>query len=98
MVICFCTLFSIVLFLFLFSIRLILQAQNLALDSITFSFLLWNFSVVGIMSVSYCIKFIFILGDSPKIFWHAPQKVTQGYLIVISGLMVINHIKGRKNN
>lgn len=52
---------------------LILQAENLALDMITFSILLWNFAVVGIMSI----------------FWYAPQKVTQGYLIVISGLMAV---------
>jgi len=52
---------------------LMLEAENLAIDSITFSILLWNFAVVGIMSI----------------FWYAPQKVTQGYLIVISGLMAV---------
>jgi len=52
---------------------LILEAENLPLDTITFSILLWNFAIVGIMSI----------------FWYAPQKVTQGYLIIISALMAV---------
>lgn len=48
-------------------------ALNWPLDIISFSFILWNFSVVGIVTV----------------FWHGPTKINQGYLILISGLLVI---------
>lgn len=50
-----------------------LEANNWAFDYISFAFMLWNFSVVGILAV----------------FWHAPTKVNQGYLIVISSLLAI---------
>jgi presenilin 1 len=53
--------------------EMILEAENLAMDYVTFSIILWNFSVVGIMAI----------------FWYAPQKVTQGYLILISALMAV---------
>eukprot|EP00026_Physarum_polycephalum_P007479 Phypoly_transcript_07539.p1 GENE.Phypoly_transcript_07539~~Phypoly_transcript_07539.p1 ORF type:complete len:350 (+),score=62.70 Phypoly_transcript_07539:50-1099(+) len=53
--------------------EMVLEAGNLAMDYVSFSIILWNFSVVGIMSI----------------FWYAPQKVTQGYLIIISGLMAV---------
>mmetsp|Transcript_10035 Transcript_10035/g.13779 ORF Transcript_10035/g.13779 Transcript_10035/m.13779 type:complete len:376 (-) Transcript_10035:54-1181(-) len=52
---------------------LLLSAYNLAADWLTFAFALWNFSVVGITAV----------------FWHAPTKVNQGYLVMISALMAI---------
>jgi hypothetical protein len=42
------------------------------MDYITFGILIWNFSVVGIVSV----------------FWQAPLKVNQMYLICISAFMV----------
>ena len=51
---------------------LLLQAYNLPADWLTFAFALWNFSVVGIIAV----------------FWHAPTKVNQAYLVLISALMV----------
>jgi len=50
---------------------LILLAQNTALDYLSFSFIMWNFSVVVIISI----------------FWHGPTKVNQGYLVLISGLL-----------
>jgi cell division protein FtsL len=52
---------------------LLLESFNLPFDAITFSFLLWNFAVVGILAI----------------FWHGPTKVNQGYLIIISGLLAI---------
>jgi len=52
---------------------LLLEAKNMPLDYLTFSVLLWNFSVVGIIAI----------------FWYAPTKVNQGYLIVISALLAI---------
>jgi len=51
----------------------IIDALEITMDWITFSFILWNFSVVGITSI----------------FWHAPVKVNQGYLIVISTILAV---------
>lgn len=51
----------------------ILNAANIPMDYITFAFLLWNFSICGILSI----------------FWHAPLKVNQGFLIFISAIMAI---------
>lgn len=45
---------------------------NWPLDWITFAIIVWNFSVVGMFSI----------------FWRAPVKTTQFYLIAISALMV----------
>ncbi|PRP80684.1 hypothetical protein PROFUN_11643 [Planoprotostelium fungivorum] len=50
-----------------------LIAYNLPLDWLTFSFCLWNFAVVGVLTV----------------FWHGPTKINQAYLILIGGLMAI---------
>lgn len=44
---------------------------NIAVDYFTFSILVWNFAVVGILSV----------------FWHAPLRVNQGYLVIISAIL-----------
>jgi len=52
---------------------LILEAKNLPLDYITFSLLVWNFAVVGIIAI----------------FLYAPQKINQGYLVIISALLAI---------
>jgi len=52
---------------------LLLEAGNLALDYITFSLLVWNFAVVGIVAI----------------FLYSPQKINQGYLVIISGLLAI---------
>jgi hypothetical protein len=46
---------------------------NVPFDWITAAFIIWNFAVVGIVSI----------------FWHAPTKINQGYLIAVSGLLVI---------
>jgi len=51
----------------------ILQAFNLALDYLSFAFILWNFSAVGIVAI----------------FWHGPTKINQAYLIAISALLAI---------
>jgi len=50
-----------------------LQANNWPFDYLSFAFLLWNFSAVGILAI----------------FWHGPTKVNQGYLIIISALLAI---------
>jgi len=52
---------------------LLLQAYNGAFDWISFTILLWNFAVVGIICI----------------FWHGPTKINQAYLIIISALMAI---------
>jgi len=44
---------------------------NLPLDFVTFSFIVWNFMIVGILAI----------------FWYGPSKLNQGYLIIISSLM-----------
>jgi len=51
----------------------VLSAWNIPMDLITYFFLLWNFSVVGILAI----------------FWHGATKINQGYLIIISGLLAI---------
>lgn len=45
---------------------------NIAVDYFSFSIFVWNFAVVGILSV----------------FWHAPLRVNQGYLVIISAILV----------
>jgi len=52
---------------------LILQATNKPLDWITFAIIMWNFSVVGMLSI----------------FWVSPAKLNQFYLISISCFMAI---------
>eukprot|EP01116_Phalansterium_solitarium_P017491 TRINITY_DN4319_c0_g1_i1.p1 TRINITY_DN4319_c0_g1~~TRINITY_DN4319_c0_g1_i1.p1 ORF type:complete len:445 (+),score=143.03 TRINITY_DN4319_c0_g1_i1:286-1620(+) len=52
---------------------LLLEALNTPLDWMTFVIIVWNFAVVGIVTI----------------FWHGPTKVNQGYLILISGLLAI---------
>jgi presenilin 1 len=52
---------------------LILSSTNLGLDYISFSFISWNFAIVGVTSV----------------FWHSHIKFQQGYLICISSLLAI---------
>eukprot|EP00172_Hildenbrandia_rubra_P001113 Plantae.Rhodophyta-Hildenbrandia_rubra.ctg16747.p1 GENE.Plantae.Rhodophyta-Hildenbrandia_rubra.ctg16747~~Plantae.Rhodophyta-Hildenbrandia_rubra.ctg16747.p1 ORF type:complete len:505 (-),score=69.19 Plantae.Rhodophyta-Hildenbrandia_rubra.ctg16747:587-2101(-) len=47
------------------------RARCLPLDWVTLSFIVWNFAVVGLISI----------------FWKAPRIVNQGYLIVMSALM-----------
>eukprot|EP01119_Soliformovum_irregulare_P014712 TRINITY_DN403_c0_g1_i7.p1 TRINITY_DN403_c0_g1~~TRINITY_DN403_c0_g1_i7.p1 ORF type:complete len:386 (+),score=105.41 TRINITY_DN403_c0_g1_i7:843-2000(+) len=51
----------------------LLEAWNVAMDDITFVFLMWNFAIVGVVAI----------------FWHAPTRINQGYLILISGLLAI---------
>eukprot|EP01102_Stenamoeba_stenopodia_P012980 TRINITY_DN4148_c1_g1_i1.p1 TRINITY_DN4148_c1_g1~~TRINITY_DN4148_c1_g1_i1.p1 ORF type:complete len:427 (-),score=75.53 TRINITY_DN4148_c1_g1_i1:62-1342(-) len=50
-----------------------LQGYNIPFDWISFSFLVWNFSVGGLMSI----------------FWYGPMKVQQGYLIIVSVLLAV---------
>jgi hypothetical protein len=49
------------------------KAYNLPMDWITFVFIMWNFSGVGVIAI----------------FWHAPQRVNQAYLVLISAFMAI---------
>eukprot|EP01097_Dermamoeba_algensis_P004712 TRINITY_DN3037_c0_g1_i1.p1 TRINITY_DN3037_c0_g1~~TRINITY_DN3037_c0_g1_i1.p1 ORF type:complete len:453 (-),score=103.04 TRINITY_DN3037_c0_g1_i1:26-1345(-) len=58
-------LFTLLISLKLFSI------YGIDVDVITYFFLLWNFSVIGLLSI----------------FYFAPQRLNQGYLIVISVLL-----------
>jgi len=51
----------------------VLYTLDLALDWLTFSIIMWNFSIVGILAI----------------FWHSPPKINQGYLVIISGLLAI---------
>lgn len=46
---------------------------NLNVDLISFSLLIWNFGVVGMIST----------------FWHAPIKVNQMYMISVSSIMAM---------
>lgn len=45
----------------IYYLSLLVAAWNIPLDAITFSFILWNFSVVGIIAI----------------FWHGPTKINQ---------------------
>jgi presenilin 1 len=49
------------------------KAYNLPMDWITFVFIMWNFTGVGVVSI----------------FWYAPQRWNQGYLVLISAFMAI---------
>lgn len=58
--------------LFLLQTSHVYAQMNWPLDYISFLLLIWNFSVIGMFSI----------------FWRAPTKVTQAYLVAISALMV----------
>jgi len=51
----------------------LLQAGNIPMDMITFAILLWNFAVVGNVSI----------------FWHSSVKVNQAFLIAISVILAV---------
>jgi hypothetical protein len=51
----------------------IFEAWDIPIDLITYSFILWNFAVVGILAM----------------FWHGATKINQAYLVIISGLLAI---------
>jgi len=51
----------------------VFDAWNIPMDYLTYSLLLWNFAVVGILAI----------------FWHGATKINQGYLVIISGLLAI---------
>jgi len=65
--------FVIVAFFGGYFMILLLQAYNLALDWISFSFIVWNFAVVGILAI----------------FWHAPTRINQSYLVLVSAFLAI---------
>ena len=52
---------------------MILSEANIPMDYFTFGILIWNFAVVGIISI----------------FWHAHVTVNQAYLIAVSAIMVL---------
>jgi len=51
----------------------VFEAWNIPMDYLTYTFLLWNFAVVGILAI----------------FWHGATKINQAYLVIISGLLAI---------
>jgi len=52
---------------------LLLQAYNSPFDWFSFAIIMWNFGVVGIITI----------------FWHGPTRINQAYLILVSSLMAI---------
>jgi len=51
----------------------LIRSANFAVDWISFGFALWNFAVCGLVSI----------------FWYAPPKLQQTYLVIISVLMAV---------
>ena len=56
--------------------RDILRTYNIPIDYITILFLLWNFSIVGLVSI----------------YWKAPLVIQQAFLILSSSLIAISFV------
>lgn len=68
------------------------QVFHVSISWVTFGLIMWNFAIVGVISVSaapVCALFPALTAPAPQIFYQKgiPRWVTQGYLICVSVIM-----------